>query len=39
VLAVDLLVGALGYGDYVVEVQVASASGSRTTMVPFRVVP
>jgi VWFA-related protein len=39
ILSADLLCGALGQGDYVVEVQVASASGTKTTMVAFRVVP
>lgn len=38
-LVADVVLGALAPGDYVVEVRVTSASGTRTTLVPFRVVP
>jgi hypothetical protein len=38
-LAVDVAVGALAPGDYVVDLHVASAAGPKTTMVAFRVVP
>lgn len=38
-LVADAVLGPLAPGDYVVEVRVASVSGARTTLVPFRVVP
>lgn len=38
-LVADAVLGALAPGDYVVEVTVAAASGTKTTLVAFRVVP
>lgn len=39
VLAVDAVLGPLAPGDYAIEVRVAAASGTRTALVAFRVVP
>lgn len=39
VLVADAVLGPLAPGDYVVEVRVVSASGARTTLIPFRLVP
>lgn len=39
VIAADALLAALAPGDYVVELRVTSASGDRTALVAFRVVP
>jgi VWFA-related protein len=38
-LAADAVLGPLAPGDYVIEVRLASASGTKTTMLAFRVVP
>lgn len=39
VLAIDAVLGPLAPGDYAIEVRVAAASGTRTALVAFRVVP
>ena len=39
ILMADSVLGALAAGDYLIELRVTSAEGSRTTLIAFRVVP